>query len=70
MTGKEITEALRLAGIENCIFEARILCKELGGDFSEDREYSSEEIKNAVERRISGYPLQYILGKWWFWDWA
>ena len=68
MTGKEIAEALRLGGIENYIFEARLLCEELCGSYSEDKEYSSEKITSAIEKRCSGYPLQYILGKWWFWD--
>ena len=68
MTGKEIAEELKLGGVENYIFEARILCEELCGVFSEDRIYDSEEIAKAVEKRASGYPLQYILGKWWFWD--
>ena len=36
--------------------------------FSEDRDYNSEKIAKAIEKRSSGYPLQYILGKWWFWD--
>ena len=68
MTGKEITEALRLGGIENYIFEARILCEELCGIYSEEKDYESSELSCAVEKRITGYPLQYILGKWWFWD--
>ena len=68
MTGKEIAEALKLGSVENYIFEARILCEELCGVFSEDRDYDSVQIAKAIEKRASGYPLQYILGKWWFWD--
>lgn len=68
MTGKEIAEAIKLGGVENYIFEARILCEELYGVYSEDVDYDSEKITNALEKRLSGYPLQYILGKWWFWD--
>ena len=68
MTGKEIAETLRLGGIENYIFEARILCEELFGDFSEDKSYDSDELSSALNKRCDGYPLQYILGKWWFWD--
>ena len=67
MTGKEITEALRIGGIENYIFEARILCEELYGEYSEEKDYP-DEIKSIVDKRSSGYPLQYIIGKWWFWD--
>ncbi len=68
MTGYEIAERLRLGGIENYIFEARILCEELCGGYSDIVNYDSSELISAVERRISGYPLQYIIGKWWFWD--
>ncbi len=68
MTGKEIAETLRLGGIENYIFEARILCEELCGVYSEDKNYDSAQLCDAVQKRITGYPLQYILGKWWFWD--
>lgn len=68
MTGKEIAEALKLGGVENYIFEAKILCEELFGNFSEERDYTSENIEKAVQKRCEGYPLQYILGKWWFWD--
>ena len=31
-----------------------------------DREYESEELEDAVRRRLSHEPLQYILGKWEF----
>ena len=48
MTGKEIAEALKLGGIENYIFEARLLCEELCGSYSEDKEYSSEKITSAT----------------------
>lgn len=68
MTGKEIAEALKLGGIENYIFEAKILCEELCGVYSEDKNYDKEEILSAIKKRCEGYPLQYILGKWWFWD--
>lgn len=67
MKAREIAEWLKSGGIENYIFEAKILCEELYGVFSEDKEYP-DEIKIALEKRCSGYPLQYIIGKWWFWD--
>ncbi|MBQ4556862.1 MAG: peptide chain release factor N(5)-glutamine methyltransferase [Clostridia bacterium] len=54
MTFSEIKDTLAAAGIENCDGEARILLEEFSGD----------ALENAVERRISHEPLQYIIGKW------
>lgn len=68
MTGKEIAERLELGGVENYIFEARILCEELFGVYSEEKDYDSDKLVSAIKKRCEGYPLQYILGKWWFWD--
>lgn len=56
MKQQEITEMLRLAGIENAAFEARLLCQAFEG----------EALQNAAKRRLSHYPLQYILGSWAF----
>lgn len=57
---------LKNAGIENHAREAAILIEEFFGSFSEEIDYSSPELASAVKKRCSGYPLQYILGKWWF----
>ena len=54
------------AGIENYAREAAILVEELFGSVSGEIDYDSPELEAAVEKRCSGYPLQYILGKWWF----
>lgn len=56
MTQSEVKAALAEAGIENCEGEARILCEE----------FSGEELENALARRIKREPLQYIIGKWYF----
>lgn len=63
-----ICEMLSEAGIENSRGEAEILVEELLGEtgVSEDREYDSGVLFPAVEKRCAGYPLQYIIGKWWF----
>ena len=66
MTYGEIRERLKKNGIENFDGEARLLIEELCGDFSFDREYSSQTLADAVEKRCGHYPLQYIIGKWWF----
>ena len=54
----EIEKTLLENGIENPRFEA----KELYNAFS------GEELKKAIERRIKGEPLQYILGEWEFYS--
>lgn len=68
MTGIEICNILKDAGVDSYSFDARVLCEELCGDYSEWREYTNDELISAVKKRAEGYPLQYILGKWWFWD--
>lgn len=54
----EIEQILANAGMENSRFEAKELYNAFSGD----------ELKKAVERRISGEPLQYILGEWEFYS--
>ena len=65
---------LKEAGIEDYRFEASILLEHYTGikvlelavsEKSLDSE-AVESLKNAIEKRISGYPLQYIVGKWEF----
>ncbi len=56
MTFEEVVAALRAAGIENAFGEARMLCER----------FSGAELSAAVERRLTHYPLQYILGEWGF----
>lgn len=65
VTAKQIRERLKASGIENYTLETEILIEEICGNFSEDREYSSERLTLAVEKRCARYPLQYIIGKWW-----
>lgn len=56
MTQQEIAARLTAAGIENAAGEARLLCEHLSG----------EALIQAVARRCEHYPLQYILGEWYF----
>ena len=65
MTYSEICEKLRKAGIENYALEAKIILEEICGDFSEEKDYISSPVVEAVEKRATRYPLQYIIGKWW-----
>ena len=70
MTYNEICNALSSAGIENDRGEAAMLiCHFCGLNKAEllsrrDEEFDSEELKAAVDKRCSHYPLQYILGYW------
>ena len=71
MTYNEICIALSDAGIENFRGEAAMLiCRFCDINKAElllmdrDRELASEELEDAVIKRCSHYPLQYILGYW------
>ncbi len=72
MTYNEICMALASAEIENNRGEASMLiCHFCGVNQAEllmrrDEDFDSEELHNAVIRRCSHYPLQYILGYWQF----
>lgn len=54
---REIAERLLAAGVENAAWEAKLLCEKFDG----------EVLENAVQKRMTHYPLQYILGEWCFW---
>ena len=66
LTYREICESFKKVNIENARGEAELLISEILGEFSEDRDYKEERLCDAVRRRCEGYPLQYIIGKWWF----
>ena len=66
MTYGEICRLLKDAGIDNYRQEAAILIEELCGSFEEEKDYKSPSLSAAVEKRCTRYPLQYIIGKWWF----
>jgi release factor glutamine methyltransferase len=73
---KEVREKLKSSGIENAEHEAKMLLLELSG-FSETEIMAYPEknvethdcikILESTERRMKREPLQYILGKSWFW---
>lgn len=64
----EICRMLSGGGIENAPIEAEILVEELCGDRcpSNEREYDDKVLLPIIEKRCAGYPLQYIIGRWWF----
>ena len=72
MTYNEICMALANAEIENNRGEASMLiCHFCGINQAEllmrrDEDFDSPQLKEAVEKRIAHYPLQYILGYWEF----
>ncbi len=57
MSEQEVKQALLSAGIENAAGEAALLCES----------FSGEAPAAALQKRCERYPLQYILGKWYFW---
>ena len=74
MTAAEITRLLAAAGMEpdSARTEARLLIEHFAAvplshvlAFPE-QDYSSPALENAVRRRAERYPLQYILGEWYF----
>lgn len=55
----DLVKRLKCAGIESPEFEASVLL-----------DYISDEnvLENVIRKRIDGYPLQYIIGEWDFYD--
>ncbi|MBE6597947.1 MAG: peptide chain release factor N(5)-glutamine methyltransferase [Ruminococcaceae bacterium] len=73
MTLRQIAERLAEAGIEGALHEALLLAEGFTGrSYSSlraavDEEFTmSDEFSEAVGKRCSRYPLQYILGEWEF----
>ena len=56
MPFEEIVATLRAAGIDNAFGEARMLAERFEG----------KALSMAIEKRLTHYPLQYILGEWGF----
>ena len=72
MKYREAVKALKKNGIESAEYEAAVLfCVLLGLERAElplvaDEDFENEKLSAAIERRMQGYPLQYILGEWEF----
>ncbi len=72
MTVREIEAALRNAGIEDALWEALLLAEHFTGRSAtlwradRDVEIASPALTEAVKKRASRYPLQYIFGTWEF----
>ncbi len=66
MTLKEAAAMLKRAGVDEPLFEARLIFSELGGIKKEELVFGNpnadEKTANAVERRALREPLAYILG--------
>ena len=65
-----LVEALSSVGIEDAAEEAMLLLEHFSGVSratlycDRDRVYTSQALEDAIEKRMSRYPLQYILGTW------
>ncbi len=57
----EIKERLKKGGIEDYTFEAKLIF-----EFAKD----DTEIEDIIQKRLTRYPLQYILGKWGFYKYS
>lgn len=72
MTYRELTARLTKAGIPDAAFEAGCLIERFAGIgraallAEPDRPIESAKLEEAVRRRESRYPLQYLLGEWEF----
>ncbi|MBQ4353274.1 MAG: peptide chain release factor N(5)-glutamine methyltransferase [Clostridia bacterium] len=73
MTLSDIAEMLTDAGIEGAVYEAQLLVCHFAGlsraallAERRDRDYDIPALTEAVYKRASRYPLQYILGTWEF----
>lgn len=70
MTYYEICARLSAAGIEDAETDAALLLAHFGGisratlPFRRDEDVSDEALEEAVSRRCSRYPLQYLIGVW------
>ena len=67
------TRRLQAAGCEDAAFDARCLLEDMGGlprgQMADETPLSEAEqaaLATALEQRLSGRPLQYILGEWEF----
>lgn len=72
MTLAELTKRLEKAGVEDAAFDAaRLICYTQGVSRASlmaerGRDFTDNTLEEAVRRRESGEPLQYILGEWEF----
>ena len=72
MLYSEICEKLKNAGIENPPLEVSILLEKFCGvsassiPFIGEKDFDNQNLLRAVELRSKHYPLQYIIGEWYF----
>ncbi len=79
MTYRELRDigvgTLKKAGVDAPAFELSVLFEDLAGvprarfpllGAEEAPKEAAEELLAAVKRRAGGYPLQYLVGSWWF----
>ena len=72
MLYSEICEKFKNAGIENPPFEVSVLLEKFCGVSSSSipslakKDFDNQELLRAVELRLNHYPLQYIIGEWYF----
>ncbi len=71
MNFSSLVRLLCESDIEDANFEAGILWDEFCQNTSREEQASpqaEEKLRRAISLRADHTPLQYIIGKWWFWD--
>jgi release factor glutamine methyltransferase len=74
MTYRQITECLADAGIEQAGTEAALLLSHFFGVShaqllaAPEKDFQSEPFFAALDKRCEHYPLQYVLGEWYFFN--
>ncbi len=72
MTYNDIVRRLSAVGIDDCGHEAALLLEHFCGvspetlPFRRNDAFECEELEAALSKRETRYPLQYIIGEWWF----
>ena len=71
MTYLTLCRRLQEAGIENAEWEAKLLLEHfcgvpLASHPDVELDYESPALEEALGKREARYPLQYLLGEWWF----
>ncbi|MEE0970006.1 MAG: peptide chain release factor N(5)-glutamine methyltransferase [Clostridia bacterium] len=74
MRFREICDILKNAGIEGYLHEASLLLERFCGvspsslPLVKEKDFDVSELSDAVQKRADRYPLQYILGYWYFYE--
>lgn len=65
-----LKETLKSGNIEDYEFESKVIFNDIlkADRFSDGEFQNTEELEIIIEKRLSGYPLQYLVGEWDFYN--